>query len=328
MLFGRPFWALFGGFLLFFGATTTTTTTTKQQQNNNKQQTTNNKQQTTNNKQQQPTTNNQQPTTNNQQPTTNNQQPTTNNQQPTTNNQQPTTNNQQPTTNNQQPTTNNQQPTTNNQQPTRTRTRTRRRRRRSSAKLRQKDVLPARGSPPEHLSRSVPRPRWGSHACWKDGTVLQRALLAGTVPYPARAAPAAAAVLGTLHLRCSCRDLDTMAASRGLGPARALSCPPSPTSQLLVLAAGGPRGARRCPVQHPCPLPGASPSGLCARPFWRSHKAARGALPPPRLGGGRPLARRRRPLGPAPHGPRSGLDMPGRHNAMDPLGLSHYLSIN
>ena len=96
MLFGRPFWALFGGFLLFFGATTTTTTTTKQQQ----QQTTNNKQQTTNNKQQQ-----QQPTTNNQQPTTNNQQPTTT----TTNNQQPTTNNQQPTTNNQQPTTNNQQ---------------------------------------------------------------------------------------------------------------------------------------------------------------------------------------------------------------------------
>ena len=125
MLFGRPFWALFGGFLLFFGATTTTTTTTTKQQQQQQQQTTNNKQQTTNNKQQ--TTNNKQQTTNNnnnnQQPTTNNQQPTTNNQQPTTNNQQPTTNNQQPTTtttttNNQQPTTNNQQPTTNNQQPT------------------------------------------------------------------------------------------------------------------------------------------------------------------------------------------------------------------
>ena len=118
------------------------------------------------------------------------------------------------------------------------------------------------------------------------------------------------------------------AASRGLGPARALSCPPSSISQLLVLAAGGPRGARRRPVQHPCPLPGASPSRLGARPFWRGHKAARGAFPPPRLGGGRGLARRRRPLGPAPHGPRSGLDTPGRHNAMDPLGLSHYLSIN
>ena len=143
-----------------------------------------------------------------------------------------------------------------------------------------------------------------------------------------RIPPAAAAdVLGTLHLRCSCWDLDTMAASRGLGPARALSCPPCPISQLLVLAAGGPRGARRRPVQHPCPLPGASPSRLGARPFWRGHKAARGALPPPRLGGGRGLARRRRPLGPAPHGPRSGLDTPGQHNAMDPL-LSHYLSIN
>ena len=83
-------------------------------------------------------------------------------------------------------------------------------------------------SPPEHLSRSVSKPRCGSRACYRGGTAPQRAWLAGTAPCPGRELLAVADAPDTLHLRYSCRDLGKMAASMGLGPAHALSCPPSP----------------------------------------------------------------------------------------------------
>ena len=113
-----------------------------------------------------------------------------------------------------------------------------------------------------------------------------------------------------------------------LGPHAPFRAHPVPFRSCWCLprAGQGVQGVVRYNILAPCPVP--RRPGSVHDLFWRGHKAARGVLPPPRLGGGRGLARRRRPLGPAPHGPRSGLDTPGRHNPVDPLGLSHYLSIN
>ena len=141
--------------------------------------------------------------------------------------------------------------------------------------------LPAGGNPPEPLSRSGRTPRSGLRACWTDGTAPLRAWLSGTVPCPFRAAPPAAPALGIPRLHCSCRDLDTTDASRGLGPARVLSCPPNPILQLAAPAAGGPRGAKHRQGQHLCPLLDASQSWPCARPSWPAHRVCRGGLPPP-----------------------------------------------
>ena len=111
-------------------------------------------------------------------------------------------------------------------------------------------------------------PRWGSHACWIgwNGPSASIARRYCSVSRPCcscsrRCTGHPAPALQLSGLGHDGRQQGPWARTRPFVPTQI------PFRSCWCLPRAGLRGARRRPVQHPCPLPGASPSGLGARPF-------------------------------------------------------------